>query len=79
MKPSKPSSNPAETAETKQIAVSHLPVMDLSSSMPSMNMLLPRDTISASKPHASDPRNACPHDTRQAMFPIGSRVVQIQL
>ena len=54
------------------MALSHLPVIPLSSSIPSMNMLLPRETISASKPQAIAPENAWPTDTRQAMLPIGS-------
>ena len=44
-----------------------------------MNMLLPRETISASNPHAIAPENACPTDTRQAMLPIGSSAVHSQL
>ena len=42
--------------------------------MPSMNMLLPRETISASKPQAIAPENAWPTDTRHAMLPMGSSV-----
>ena len=79
MNPSKPSSSPAATAEIRQMAFSHLPVMSLSSSIPSMNMLLPRETISASKPQATAPENAWPTDTRQAMLPIGKSAVQSQL
>jgi hypothetical protein len=79
MNPSRPSSRPADTAEMKQMALSHLPVIPLRSSMPSMNMLLPRETISASKPQAIAPENACPTDTRQAMLPMGNRAVQSQL
>jgi len=79
MNPSSPSSNPAHTAATRQMALSHLPVMFFSSSIPSMSMLLPRETSSASRPHAMAPENACPTETRQAMFPNGSSVVQSQL
>jgi hypothetical protein len=79
MNPSKPRSRPAATAEMKQMALSHLPVMPLSSSMLSMNMLLPRQTNSASKPQAMAPENAWPTDTRQAMLPMGSSAVHSQL
>ena len=79
MNPSKPSSRPAATAEIRQMALSHLPVMSFSSSMPSMNMLLPRETISASKPQAIAPEKAWPTDTRQAILPIGRSVVHSQL
>ena len=79
MNPSRPSSRPAATAEMKQMALSHLPVIPLSSSIPSMNMLLPRETISASKPQAIAPENAWPTDTRQAMLPIGNSAVHSQL
>ena len=44
-----------------------------------MNMLLPRETNSASKPQAIAPENAWPTDTRQAMLPMGKRAVQSQL
>ena len=47
--------------------------------MPSMNMLLPRETISASRPQAIAPEKAWPTDTRQAMLPIGSSAVHSQL
>ena len=42
-------------------------------------MLLPRETIRASRPQAIAPENAWPTDTRHAMFPIGSSVVHSQL
>ena len=79
IKPSRPRSSPAASPETRQIALSHLPVIPLSSSIPSMNRLLPRETISASNPLASAPENAWPTDTRQAMLPIGKSAVHSQL
>ncbi len=48
-----PSISPAVMPETMQMALSHLPVMFFNSSIPSINMLLPRETINASTPQAS--------------------------
>ena len=36
-----------------------------------MNMLLPRETSSASNPQAIAPENAWPTNTRHAMLPVG--------
>jgi hypothetical protein len=47
--------------------------------MPSMSMLLPRQTSSDSNPHATAPEKACPTDTRQAGLPNGSSVHHSQL
>ena len=44
--------------------------------MPSINMLLPRETISASKPQPAAAAKASPTSTRQATLPKGSSAVQ---
>ena len=46
--------------------------------MPSINMLLPRDTISATNPHAIAEAMDSPTSTRHATLPNGRIFVQIQ-
>jgi hypothetical protein len=46
--------------------------------MPSINMLLPRETISASKPQPMAAANDSPTSTRQATLPNGRMAVQNQ-
>src|ERR1700677_3994182 len=67
--------SPAVKPETIQMAFSHLPVMFLSSSIPSINMLLPRETMKARTPQAILARVASPSHTRQAMFLNGTNAV----
>ena len=67
--PPSPSISPETIPETRQRAVSHLPESALSSSMPSLNMLLPRETIKATRPHANAAAIASPTSTRQATLP----------
>ncbi|OQB91586.1 MAG: hypothetical protein BWX84_01315 [Verrucomicrobia bacterium ADurb.Bin118] len=74
MKPLNASRPPVTKPDTTQIAPSHLPVIVRNSSMPSMSMLLPRETISPSNPHASAPAKALPNATRQAMLLKGIRL-----
>lgn len=74
MNPLKPINMPATNPETMQRAFSSLRSMFLRSLIPSMNMLLPRDTISATRPHESAPATADESATRYAMFEIGSNV-----
>ncbi len=69
----------AATPAIMQVAASHLPVIDLRSSMPSMSMLLPRDTISASRPQPKAAAVNSPTVTRQAMLPHGSSTVHSQV
>src|SRR5277367_1247068 len=71
-----PINKPAVTPDTMQMAPSHLPVMPLSSSMPSMSMLLPRDTMKASTPQAMAAVDASANCTRHAMLPNGTSAVQ---
>src|SRR5580698_417275 len=73
-----PRSNPATAPETKQMAVSHCFEMAFNSSMPSINMLLPRDTIMASSPQPMAAANDSPTSTRQATLPNGRMAVQNQ-
>ena len=75
----KPSISPATMPETEQMALSHLPVMFCNSSIPSINMLLPRETIKASTPQAIAAVLASAKATRQAMFLKGTRTVQSQV
>src|SRR5580693_8927108 len=75
----KPSISPATTPETEQMALSHLPVMFFSSSIPSINMLLPRETINASTPQDKAAVLASARATRQAMFLKGTNTVQSQV
>ena len=65
-----PATNPAAT----QIQFSQLPAMFLRSEIPSIIMLLPRETMSATIPQANAPANAEESPTRYAMFEIGSFV-----
>ena len=55
-------SRPAVTPQTRQIAFSHFPTMPFNSSIPSINMLLPRDTIKR------DQRAAHAHRRRLPQF-----------
>ena len=59
---------------TMQMALSQRPDIALRSSMPSMSMLLPRETSRPSKPAASAPPTASPKATLQATLPNGSNV-----
>src|SRR5580658_2264595 len=74
-----PSISPATMPETTQMAPSHLPVMFFNSSIPSINMLLPRETIKASTPQAMAAVLASASATRQAMFLKGTNTVQNQV
>src|SRR5271168_2682254 len=71
----KPSISPAAMPETEQMALSHFPVMLCNSSIPSINMLLPRDTIKASTPQDIAAVLASARVTRQAMFLKGTSTV----
>ncbi len=68
-------SSPAVTPLTRQIAPSHFPTIPFNSSMPSINMLLPRDTISAISEQPNPIAAACPNSTRKATFPNGTNSV----
>ncbi len=70
---------PATNPETQQIAFSHVRMTPLNSSMLSINMLLPRDTIRASMPQPMAAAKDWPTSTRQATLPIGRIHVQNQL
>ena len=48
------------------------------SSIPSMSMLLPRETMKATKPQARAAAVASPTSTRHATFPTTSSFVQSQ-
>src|SRR2546430_12419142 len=50
-----------------------------SSAMPSIIMLLPRETISPSKPHETAPATADDNATRQAIFENGNKTVNSQV
>ena len=71
--------NPAVTPQTMQIAPSHLPVIFFNSSMPSINMLLPRETMKPSTPAAIAAVLASASATRQAMFLNGTSTVHSQV
>src|SRR5579862_2010783 len=74
--PPRPSINPDTIPETRQTVPSHLPVSDFNSSMPSISMLLARDTISATRAQANVAAIASPTSTRHATLPMGSNLVQ---
>ena len=76
MKISRPSSNPATQPETTQMEFSHRRGMSLITSMPSINMLLPRDTMKASIPQPMAAAKDWPTSTRHATLPIGRIHVQ---
>src|SRR5665213_1242458 len=76
MKRSKPSSNPATIPVTTQMMFSHLLLKVFNSSMPSISMLLPRDTMKPTSPHAIAAAQDSPTSTRHATLPIGSIHVQ---
>ena len=78
MKLSKPSNSPAVMPQTTQMAPSHLRFISFNSSMPSMSMLLPRETISPTSPHAIAAANDSPTSTRHVTLPIGNIHVQNQ-
>jgi hypothetical protein len=78
MTPPRPSNRPATVPETTQMMFSHLPVMFLSSSIPSMSMLLPRETMKATRPQARAAAVASPTSTRHATLPTTSSFVQSQ-
>ena len=77
--PSNPISKPATRPEMAQIAVSHFLVTSFSASMPSISMLLPRDTMMATKPQPIAAPKDSPTSTRQATLPHGRMTVQSQL
>ena len=64
MKPLNPINMPATKPETMHSAFSHFRSMFFSSAMPSIIMLPPRDTISATRPHDSAPATAEDRATR---------------
>ena len=64
--------------ETTQMVFSHLLAMFFSSSIPSMSMLLPRETMRATRPQARAAAVASPTSTRQATFPTTNSLVQSQ-
>src|SRR5437867_4429514 len=74
--PLKPMSKPAANPETMQIACDHRPEIVLSSSIPSISRLLPRETRNPSRPAAIAPPVASPKATRQATFLNGTSTVQ---
>src|SRR5882724_1525716 len=76
MKRSKPSSNPATIPVTTQMTFSHLRLMSFNSSMPSINMLPPRDTMKPTSPHAIAAAKDSPTSTRHATLPHGKIHVQ---
>ena len=76
--PPNPSSNPAVMPDTAQMAFSHWPAMPFNSSMPSINMLLVRATIMATRPQAIALASDSPTSTRQATLPNGRIFVQTQ-
>ena len=71
--------NPAVTPQTMQIAPSHLPVIFFNSSMPSINMLLPRDTMRETIAQPMAAVLASASATRQAMFLNGTSTVHSQV
>src|SRR5271154_4353603 len=73
-KPSKPIISPATMPVTMQMAFSHLRSMLFNSSMPSINMLLPRETMNPTSPHAIAAAKDSPSSTRQATLPMGTSV-----
>jgi hypothetical protein len=78
MTPPRPSKRPATAPQMRQMAVSDLALRVFSSSMPSMSMLLPRDTIMATMPQAMAAAKDSPTSTRQATFPKGRITVHSQ-
>src|SRR6478609_3878446 len=74
--PPRPSINPDTAPETRQTTLSHFPVNVFNSSIPSISMLLPRDTISPTRAQAKVAAIASPTSTRHATFPMGSTFVQ---
>src|SRR5580704_17419577 len=78
MKISSPSSVPATKPDTEQIEFSHSRGKPLMTSMPSINMLLPRETINASNPQPMAAANDSPTSTRHATLPKGRIAVQNQ-
>src|SRR5215469_4250067 len=73
--PPRPSIRPETIPDTMHTIVSHLPVRVFSSSMPSISILLPRETINATRPQANAAAVASPTSTRQATLPITSNFV----
>ena len=78
MNPSKPSSNPATSPVTIQMAFSHLRSSVFNSSIPSINMLLPRDTMKPTKPQPNAAAHDSPTSTRHATLPNGKITVHSQ-
>ena len=79
MKTSSPSNVPATNPDTRQMAFSHSRVRLFKSSMPSINMLLPRETMKPSTPAAIAAVLASASATRQAMFLNGTSTVHSQV
>src|SRR5580704_15621466 len=78
MKMSSPNNVPATKPDTEQMEFSHWRGKPLMTSMPSINMLLPRETISASKPQPIAAAKDSPTSTRHATLPKGKISVQNQ-
>jgi hypothetical protein len=76
--PLKARSIPATNPEIMQIAFSQRRSNPFSSAIPSIIMLLPRDTINASKPQASAHEAADIKATRNAMLENGINTVKSQ-
>ena len=74
-----PINAPATKPATTQIAFSRRRSMVFNSAIPSIIMLLPRETMSAIKPHESAPATAEERATRQAMLEKGTRTVKSQV
>src|SRR5476649_1281445 len=75
MKRSKPSSNPATIPVTTQMTFSHLRLKVFNSSMPSIKMLLPRETMKPTSPHAIAAAQDSPTSTRHVTLPNGKITV----
>ena len=79
MKPLKPINMPDTKPLTRQIQFSSRRSMPFKCATLSMNMLLPRETISAIRPQAMAPAKAEDTPTRQAMFEKGMILVKNQV
>ncbi|MNC91817.1 hypothetical protein D3C83_81400 [compost metagenome] len=64
----------ATPPQTTQMAASQRRLISFNPPMPSIIMLLPRDTSSASNPQLNAPANALPSATRHAMLLTGINV-----
>ena len=80
MKPLKPKQHARDDARhDAQSAFSSFLSRFLNSAMPSIIMLLPRETIRPSNPHECAPATADDSATRQATFENGNRTVNSQV